>query len=95
MNIENIIGHTFISGPHAMTDIHNGGTIVGIIYYTSFEFSVPNKIKVTNKVTFNRGMNVWQESKEKEIWTGFYKIDINHKHLECKIEFQNLKKLYT
>ena len=60
-----VLGKTFISAPLAETDIHNGGTIFGMIYYQYLKFISENEVKITNRVKFNRGMIDWQESKEK------------------------------
>lgn len=88
---DNIEGQVFISGPIAMTDIHNGGTIFGIIYYQYLEFVSDNQVKITNKVTFNRGMQDWQDSKEKESWVGFYQIDSDNKHIKCELTYMKKK----
>lgn len=90
-----VLGKTFISGPLAETDIHNGGTIFGVIYYQYLEFISENEVKIKNRITFNRGMANWQESKEKEIWTGHYIAESDNKHLKCELTYMNAKtKLY-
>lgn len=86
-----VLGKTFISGPLAETDIHNGGTIFGIIYYQYLEFISENEVKMTNRITFNRGMANWQESKEKEIWTGHYTVESGEKHIKCELNYMNEK----
>ena len=86
-----VLGKTFISGPLAETDIHNGGTIFGIIYYQYLEFLSENEVKITSKVTFNRGMANCQESKEKEIWIGHYAVDSDKKHIKCELTYMNEK----
>ena len=85
INKEKVLGKTFISGPLAMTDIHNGGTIFGIIYYQYLEFVSENQVKMTHKVTFNRGMKDWQDSKENQTWTGV------NKHIKCELTFMKGK----
>ena len=86
-----VLGKTFISGPLAETDIHNGGSIFGIIYYQYLEFFSENKAKITNKVTFNSGMANWQESKEKEIWIGHYAVETDKKHIKCELIYLDAK----
>ena len=93
---DKVVGKTFVSGPLAMTDIHNGGTIFGIIYYQYLAFVSETEVKMYNKVTFNRGMKDWQESKESEIWTGSYKGDADNKQLRCELNYQTFtKRLYV
>ena len=59
-----VLGKTFISALLAETDIHNGVTIFGSIYYQYFEFISENEVKITNRTTFNKGIANLQESKE-------------------------------
>lgn len=92
ITIDKAIGKTFISGPLAKTDIHNGGTIFGIIYYQYLEFISKTEVRITNKVTFNRGMREGQDSKEKEIWMGACSLDSDKKHIKCNLSYMNLKK---
>ena len=87
INSDKVLGKTFISGPLAKTDIHNGGTIFGIVYYQYLEFTAKNQLKLTNKVTFNRGMKDWQDSKEREIWIGTYSVATDHKHIKCELTY--------
>lgn len=95
IKIDNILGKIFISGPLAMTDIHNGGTIFGIVYYQYLEFISETQVKITNKVTFNRGMKDWQDSKENETWIGYYEVDSDNKHVKCELTYMKGKtKLY-
>ncbi|MFD2287081.1 hypothetical protein GJU39_10560 [Pedobacter petrophilus] len=90
-----VLGKIFISGPLAETDIHNGGSIFGIIYYQFLEFISHNEVKITNRVTFNRGMANWQESKENEIWNGHYTVENGKKHIKCELTCMSTKtKLY-
>lgn len=96
INKDKVLSQSFISGPLAMTDIHNGGTIFGIIYYQKLEFISENEVKMTNKVTFNRGMKDWQDSKENQTWTGTYSVDSDSKHIICELTFMKLKtKIYV
>ncbi|MEO5911763.1 MAG: hypothetical protein ABIP95_12810 [Pelobium sp.] len=92
ISIEKVLGKTFISGSLAKTDIHNGGTIFGIIYNQYLEFISKKEVKLTNKVTFNRGMKDWQNAKESEIWIGAYSVDSDNKHIKCNLTCMNLKK---
>ena len=89
---DKVAGKTFVSGPLAMTDIHNGGTIFGIIYYQYLVFVSETEVKMYNKVTFNRGMKDWQELKENEIWKGFFKVDVDYKHVRCDLNYQAFSK---
>ncbi len=90
-----VLRKTFISAPLAESDIHNGGTIFGIIYYQYLEFVSENEVKITNRITFNRGMANWQESKKKEIWIGHYTVESDNKHIKCELSYMNAKtKLY-
>jgi hypothetical protein len=82
---ETIQGQLFISGPLAMTDIHNGGTIFGIIYYELLEFSSEQRVTLKNTVTFNRGMKGWQDQKESESWEGVYEVASDNKHVFCNL----------
>lgn len=82
---ETIQGQLFISGPLAMTDIHNGGTIFGIIYYELIEFSSEQRVTIKNTVTFNRGMKGWHDQIESESWEGVYKVDSDSKHVVCNL----------
>ncbi|MNK00611.1 hypothetical protein D3C87_183990 [compost metagenome] len=91
MTKDQIKGKVFTSGPLAMTDIHNGGSIFGIIFSQYLEFISDNEVNITNKVTFNRGMQDWQDSKEKEYWKGFYEIDRDDKHIRCELTYENKK----
>ncbi len=96
INKDQVVGQTFISGPLAMTDIHNGGTIFGIVYYQQLAFISDTEVEMTNKVTFNRGMKDWQHSKENETWIGFYKADVDGKHIACELSYKNMnKKLFV
>ena len=92
MEIDKIIGHKFVSGPLALTDIHNGGSIFGIVFYNYIEFSLDNKVNITSKVTVNRALKEWQESKEKEFWSGEFTINKDNKHIVCKLSYLGQKK---
>lgn len=84
-----MLGKTFVSGPMANTDMHNGGTVFGVIYYQYLKFISKNEVQITNKVVFNRGMKEWQDHKEKEIWIGYYSVDSNCKHIKCELTYLN------
>ncbi|WP_026976837.1 hypothetical protein [Flavobacterium tegetincola] len=86
-----VLGKTYISAPLAETDIHNGGTIFGIIYYQYLEFISENEVKITNRITFIRRMAGLHESKQKEIWTGYYKVESDKKHIKCELTHRNAK----
>lgn len=32
-----------------------------------------------------------QESKQKEIWTGYYKVENDKKHIKCELTYRNAK----
>jgi hypothetical protein len=83
MNLQKIRGMKFISGPYAKTDIHNGGSIFGIIYTQLLQFHDENKVTLQNRVLINRGMRGWQQAAENERWEGTYTID--DKHVKCEL----------
>ena len=80
-----IQGQTFTSGPLAMTDIHNGGTIFGVIYYELLRFSSEHSVTIRNTATFNRGMKGLQDQIESECWEGTYEVDLDNKHIVCNL----------
>jgi hypothetical protein len=93
INKDKVLGKTFISGPLAMTEIANGGTIFGIIYYQYLNFSSECEVIMTNKVVYNKGMKDWETLKENQIWIGTYSLDSDNKHIKCELKYMKLRRL--
>lgn len=76
----------FKSGRLASTDIHNAGTVFGVIYRQILAFSDNETVVLTNSIEINRASYPeWRESIENEKWTGTYKFDIDDKHVKCSM----------
>lgn len=74
----------FRSGPFASTDIHNGGSIFGIIYSQILDFKENGQVTMHNEITFNRAsFPEWSEGIENEKWQGSYSFDSDDKHVKC------------
>ena len=93
MNIKDIKQKTFKSGPLAMTDIHNAGTIFGVIYYEMLSFGDNNVVEIKNEIILNRGVKDYENMLREDKWTGTYRFDIDGKHAECVLHNSRNKKI--
>ncbi len=84
MKLKQIIGMTFISERIAFTDIHNAGTIFGVIYHQVLCFLNNNNVILKNRIEINRApFPEWSKNIENESWSGKYEFDIDDKHVKC------------
>lgn len=84
MEIRKIKGMKFRSGPFASTDIHNGGSIFGIIYSQILYFNENGQVTIHNEITLNRAsFPEWSDGIENEKWEGTYSFDSDDKHVKC------------
>ncbi|MCP2045815.1 hypothetical protein [Pontibacter sp. HSC-36F09] len=68
----------------ALTDIHNAGSIFGIIYRQILTFTDAGQVTLTNDIEITRaGLIEWKENLENEKWIGTYKFDSDDKHVKC------------
>lgn len=87
MNINRILGMTFRSGPFAMTDIHNGGSIFGVIYHEVLSFGENGNVTMHKEIEADRSGGIgWKENMEKERWTGTCEFDRDGKHVKCSLQ---------
>ena len=86
MDIKRIRGMTFRSGPMAITDIHNAGSIIGIIYHEILRFGEIGDVSLHKVIELDRSGGIgWKESIEKERWVGTYDVDQDGKHVRCTL----------
>ncbi len=79
-----IRGMKFKSGRLALTDIHNAGSIFGIIYRQILTFEDAGQVTLNNEIEVIRGGLVeWRENIENEKWIGTYEFDSDDKHVKC------------
>ncbi len=76
----------FRSGPFASTDIHNAGSIFGIVYDQVLEFNENGNVAMHNEIKINRAsFPEWRERIEQEKWSGEYSFDPDNKHVKCEM----------
>jgi hypothetical protein len=76
----------FRSGPFAITDLHNGGSIIGIIYHEVLVFGEKGEVALHKEIELDRsGGNGWKESLQRERWTGTFELDADGKHVKCSL----------
>ncbi len=93
MEITKVLGMTFRSGPLAMTDIHNGGSIFGIVYYEVFMFGANGDVTLHKEIETDRSGGIgWKENMEKEQWTGTCEFDRDGKHVKCTLHNTRTKR---
>ena len=86
MEIRKIKGMKFKSGPFASTDIHNAGSIFGIVYYQILCFLDNGHVTIHNEIIINRAsFPEWSDRIENEKWEGLYSFDSDDKHVMCNL----------
>lgn len=97
MDITKIIGMKFKSTALVSTDIHNGGTIFGIIYYQIIEFFQNDIVKISNVIAIDNSSTLnWSERVKNENWAGKYTFASDFKHVKCELKYQKteIKKVF-
>lgn len=85
MKADLLLNKTFVSGPHAMTDIHNAGSIFGVIFNRILVFEENNNITLKNEIKVNRGMADWEKFLKSDNWAGKYELALGNKHFKCTL----------
>ncbi len=77
---------TFRSGPFALTDMHNGGSIFGVVYSEVLAFGKNGEVTLHNEIESDRSGGIgWKENAEQERWTGACHFDQDGKHVKCTL----------
>ncbi len=86
MEISLVLGMSFRSGPFAMTDIHNGGSIFGVVYYEVLTFGKNGDVSMHKEIESDRSGGIgWKENMEKERWSGTCEFDRDGKHVKSTL----------
>ena len=81
-----MLGMTFRTGPLVLTDMHNGGSIFGVIYMQVLTFGTGGEVTLHNEIEADRTYGLgWKEVMERERWTGFSQFDPDGKHVKCTL----------
>ena len=86
MEITKVLGMTFRTGPLVLTDMHNGGSIFGVIYVQVLSFGEGGEVTLHNEIEADRSHGLgWKEAMERERWTGSCSFDPDGKHVKCTL----------
>lgn len=84
MKLRQLVGMRFKSARLALTDIHNAGSIFGIIYSQVLTFKENGHLTMVNEIEISQGgLAEWKKKLEDENWVGTYKFDLDDKHVKC------------
>lgn len=85
-DIRSVEGRRFISGPLAVTDIHNAGSIIGVVFQQVLEFGNSGSATLRNEVIADSSGGLgWDKSIRMAKWTGTYAFDPDGKHVKCTL----------
>ena len=74
----------FKSARLALTEIHNAGSIFGIIYRQVLAFQENGHVTMDNEIEISQGgLAERRKNLEDENWVGTYKFDSDDKHVKC------------
>jgi hypothetical protein len=86
MEITKVLGMTFRTGPLVITDMHNGGSIFGVVYTQVLAFGVNGEVTLRNEVEADRSHGPGgKEVLDRERWSGSCTFDPDGKHVKCTL----------
>jgi hypothetical protein len=86
MQITKVLGMTFRAGPLVLTDMHNGGSIFGVVFSEVLTFANNGDVTLHKEIETDRSDGTgWKEAAEQERWTGACQFDPDGKHVKCTL----------